>query len=99
MEFIYDQNLQDPVFDKFFKAIQKATLKIINDPETTWKDFSTYRKGLDDELNKRAYKDTLSRFTLRPQAYDLKTYEKFAIFLKEKGIIKKNIKTITFAKP
>ena len=93
------KNRNNPVFDKFFKAIQKATLTIINDPETTWKDFSTYRKGLDDELNKRAYKDTLSRFTLRPQAHDLKTYEKFAIFLKEKGIIKKNIKTITFAKP
>jgi putative hydroxymethylpyrimidine transport system substrate-binding protein len=101
-ELIYISNIKNrknPVFDKFFKAIQKATLTIINDPETTWKDFSTYRKGLDDELNKRAFKDTLSRFTLRPQAHDLKTYEKFAIFLKEKGIIKKNIKTITFAKP
>ena len=93
------KNRNNPVFDKFFKAIQKATLTIINDPKTTWKDFSTYRKGLDDELNKRAFKDTLSRFALRPQAYDLKTYEVFANFLKEKGIIKKNIKTITFAKP
>ena len=101
-ELIYISNIKNrnnPVFDKFFKAIQKATLTIINDPETTWKDFSTYRKGLDDELNKRAFKDTLSRFTLRPQAHDLKTYEKFANFLREKGIIKKNIKTITFAKP
>jgi len=66
------KNRNNPVFDKFFKAIQKATLTIINDPETTWKDFSTYRKGLDDELNKRAFKDTLSRFTLRPQAHDFK---------------------------
>ena len=68
-ELIYISNIKNrnnPVFDKFFKAIQKATLTIINDPETTWKDFSTYRKGLDDELNKRAFKDTLSRFTLRP---------------------------------
>ena len=65
-ELIYISNIKNrnnPVFDKFFKAIQKATLTIINDPETTWKDFSTYRKGLDDELNKRAFKDTLSRFT------------------------------------
>jgi len=101
-ELIYISNVKNrnnPVFDKFFKAIQKATLTIINDPETTWKDFSTYRKGLDDELNKRAFKDTLSRFTLRPQAHDLKTYEKFGNFLKEKGIIKKNIQAYTFAKP
>ena len=101
-ELIYIANVKNrnnPVFDKFFKAIQKATLTIINDPETTWKDFSTYRKGLDDELNKRAFKDTLSRFTLRPQAHDLKTYEEFGNFLKEKGIIKKNIQAYTFAKP
>jgi putative hydroxymethylpyrimidine transport system substrate-binding protein len=101
-ELIYISNVKNrnnPVFDKFFKAIQKATLTIINDPETTWKDFSTYRKGLDDELNKRAFKDTLSRFTLRPQAHDLKTYEEFGNFLKEKGIIKKNIQAYTFAKP
>ena len=101
-ELIYISNVKNrnnPVFNKFFKAIQKATLTIINDPETTWKDFSTYRKGLDDELNKRAFKDTLSRFTLRPQAHDLKTYEEFGNFLKEKGIIKKNIQAYTFAKP
>ena len=101
-ELIYIANVKNrnnPVFDKFFKAIQKATLTIINNPETTWKDFSTYRKGLDDELNKRAFKDTLSRFTLRPQAHDLKTYEEFGNFLKEKGIIKKNIQAYTFAKP
>jgi putative hydroxymethylpyrimidine transport system substrate-binding protein len=101
-ELIYISNVKNrnnPVFDKFFKAIQKATLTIINDPETTWKDFSTYRKGLDDELNKRAFKDTLSRFTLRPQAHDLRTYEEFGNFLKEKGIIKKNIQAYTFAKP
>ena len=101
-ELIYISNVKNrnnPVFDKFFKAIQKATLTIINHPETTWQDFSTYRKGLDDELNKRAFKDTLSRFTLRPQAHDLKTYEEFGNFLKEKGIIKKNIQAYTFAKP
>jgi len=101
-ELIYIANVKNrnkPVFDKFFKAIQKATLTIINDPETTWQDFSTYRKGLNDELNKRAFKDTLSRFTLRPQAHDLKTYEVFGNFLKQKGIIKKNIQAYTFAKP
>ena len=101
-ELIYIANVKNrnnPVFNKFFKAIQKATLTIINDPESTWKDFSTYRKGLDDELNKRAFKDTLPRFTLRPQAHDLNTYKDFGNFLKEKGIIKKIIKVETFAKP
>ncbi len=93
------KNKNNPLFDKFFSAIQKATLTIINDPVSTWKDFSSFRKGLNDELNKRAYKDTISRFALRPQAYDLKTYSNFSNFLKRKGIIKKITKVETFAKP
>jgi len=101
-ELIYISNVKNknnPIFDKFFKAIQKATLTMINDPDSTWKDFSTYRKGLDDELNKRAYRDTLSRFALRPQAHDLNTYKDFGNFLKEKGIIKNSVNVDTFAKP
>jgi putative hydroxymethylpyrimidine transport system substrate-binding protein len=101
-ELIYISNIKNrnnPIFDKFFKAIQKATLTMINDPISSWKDFSSYRKGLDDELNKRAFKDTISRFALRPQAHDLKTYEEFANFLKDKGIIEKSIKVENYAKP
>ena len=101
-ELIYianQKNKNNPLFDKFFSAIQKATLTIINDPVSTWKDFSSYRKGLDDELNKRAYKDTISRFALRPQAHDLKTYINFSKFLEKKKIIKKITKVETFAKP
>ena len=101
-ELIYianQKNKNNPLFDKFFSAIQKATLTIINDPISTWKDFSSFRKGLDDELNKRAYRDTISRFALRPQAHDLKTYINFSKFLEKKGIIKKITKVETFAKP
>lgn len=101
-ELIYianQKNKNNPIFDKFFNAIQKATLTIINDPVSTWKDFSSFRKGLDDELNKRAYKDTISRFALRPQAHDLKTYKNFGKFLKNKGIIKQDINVESFAKP
>ena len=101
-ELIYianQKNRDNPLFDKFFSAIQRATLTIINDPVSTWRDFSSYRKGLDDELNKRAYKDTISRFSLRPQAHDLKTYKNFSKFLKNKGIIKQVINVETFAKP
>ena len=101
-ELIYianQKNKDNPLFDKFFSAIQRATLTIINDPVSTWGDFSSFRKGLDDELNKRAYKDTISRFSLRPQAHDLKTYKNFSKFLKNKGIIKQDINVETFAKP
>ena len=83
----------------FLKAIQKATIKIVNSPEETWKDFSSYKKGLNDELNKRAYRDTVRRFTLRPSAYDLEAYKVFQNFLYNKKIIKKIHNIELFIKP
>jgi len=47
------------------------------------------RKDLDDELNRRAWKDTLPRFALRPGALDQTRYRRFAEFLKNQGMIKK----------
>ena len=46
-ELIYianQKNKNNPLFDKFFSAIQKATLTIINDPVSTWKDFHLTEK-------------------------------------------------------
>ncbi|MEL6288362.1 MAG: hypothetical protein AAFQ35_06235, partial [Pseudomonadota bacterium] len=42
---------------------------------------------LDDELNKRAWRDTLRRFALRPRALDRARYARFAAFLTETKLI------------
>jgi putative hydroxymethylpyrimidine transport system substrate-binding protein len=47
------------------------------------------RKELDDELNRRAWRDTLPRFALRPAALDSRRYARFAAFLEEMGLISK----------
>ena len=86
-------------FKKFLQAIQKATIKIVNNPNKTWNDFSKYRNGLNDELNKRAYRDTIKRFSLRPNAYDLDAYQKFQQFLYKQKIIKKIHDIELFIKP
>ena len=52
-----------------------------------------------DELNKRAYRDTVRRFTLRPSAYDLEAYKIFQNFLYNKKIIKKIHNIELFIKP
>ena len=83
------KNRNEIKFKKFLQAIQKATIKIVNNPNKTWNDFSKYRNGLNDELNKRAYRDTIKRFSLRPNAYDLDAYQKFQQFLYKQKIIKK----------
>ena len=50
-------------------------------------------------LNKRAYRDTVRRFALRPSAYDLEAYKNFQNFLYNKKIIKKIHNIELFIKP
>ena len=88
--YIINKNYRNEIkFKKFLNAVQKATVNIVNEPNKTWIDFANYKKGLNDELNKRAYRDTVRRFTLRPSAYDLEAYKVFQNFLYDKKIIKK----------
>lgn len=61
---------------KFNHAIEKATQFIVNHPEESWKTFISYAPDtLNNELNKRAWNDTLTRFALRPSAVDLQRYD------------------------
>ena len=91
-ELIYIINKNDKgkkIFKDFLDAVQKATVFIINNPEKSWELFHKYKKGLNDELNKRAFKDTIPRFSIRPRAIDKSSYKNFQKFLFKKGIISK----------
>ncbi|MEO9899443.1 ABC transporter substrate-binding protein [Nisaea sp.] len=85
--------LDDPRLKKFLSAVEQATQYIVNHPGDAWAAFIDGRKELDDELNKRAWRDTLPRFALRPAALDRGRYERFAAFMKESGLITKDVKT------
>ena len=72
----------------FNRAVEKATTYIVNHPEAAWKEFIAYSPDtLDNELNALAWKDTLTRFALRPAAIDLARYDDYAEFMFEHGII------------
>lgn len=72
----------------FNRALEKATTYIVNHPEAAWKEFIAYSPDtLDNELNALAWKDTLTRFALRPAAIDLARYDDYAKFMFEHGII------------
>ena len=79
--------LDDPRLRAFLDAIEAATLYLVNHPDAAWKLFIEGRAELDDDLNRRAWRDTLPRFALRPAAYDAERYERFAEFLKDQGLI------------
>ncbi|MGC8203721.1 ABC transporter substrate-binding protein [Aliiroseovarius sp. PTFE2010] len=72
---------------RFLAATEKATQYIINHPQTSWQIFSSTAPELQDELNKRAWADTLPRFALRPTAMDAGRYAAFEAFLSDARLI------------
>ncbi len=81
-------SLGDKRLGRFLDALEQGTQFLINHPDESWKLFIAAYKDLNDELNKRAWRDTLPRFALRPAALDGTRYERFATFLKSKKLIK-----------
>jgi putative hydroxymethylpyrimidine transport system substrate-binding protein len=80
--------LKDPRFPKFIAALERGTVFLINHPDEAFALFIKGRKELDDELNKRAWRDTIPRFAHSPAALDRGRYERFAAFLKQQGLVK-----------
>ena len=72
---------------RFLSATEKATQYIINHPQESWEIFSGTAPELQDELNRRAWADTLPRFALRPAAVDVGRYASFETLLFEAGLI------------
>ncbi|ABM04112.1 ABC transporter substrate-binding protein [Psychromonas ingrahamii 37] len=72
----------------FNKALEQATIYIVNHPEESWKEFAAYAPDtLNNELNKLAWNATLTRFALRPSAIDLQRYDDYAQFMYSQKII------------
>ncbi|KNG93282.1 ABC transporter substrate-binding protein [Pseudaestuariivita atlantica] len=89
-ELIYVANPERMDVDKitrFLAATEKATQYIVNNPEKSWELFSGTSKELQDELNAKAWVDTLPRFALRPAAFSAGRYAAFEAFLAEAGLI------------
>lgn len=89
-ELIYVANpdtMDADMIRRFLAATEQATQYIINHPQDAWEIFSSTAPELQDELNKRAWADTLPRFALRPAAMDSGRYAAFEVFLHEAGLI------------
>ena len=84
----HKDTLDRPAYRAFVDAVERGVQYTINHPDEAWALFiAGDREDLDDELNRRAWRDTLPRFALRPAALDRRRYERFAAFVVERGLV------------
>ncbi|MEM9211454.1 MAG: ABC transporter substrate-binding protein [Pseudomonadota bacterium] len=72
---------------RFLGATERATQFIINNPDRAFEIFAQTSPELDDELNKRAWADTLARFAARPAAVDMGRYAAYEKFMADAGLV------------
>ncbi|MBT5038422.1 MAG: ABC transporter substrate-binding protein, partial [Rhodospirillaceae bacterium] len=85
------------VLRRFLDALEDGVRYLVNHPDESWQLFIRGRGELDDELNRRAWRDTLARFALRPAALDRARYARFARFMQEQGLIEKALAVEEYA--
>lgn len=79
--------LDDRRLRVFLDVVETATIWLTNHPEEGWGHFIAAHANLDNALNRQAWIDTLPRFAKRPAALDAARYSRFAVFMKEMGLI------------
>lgn len=79
----------DPRLPRFLQAVEKASVYLTNHPDEALSLFLKAYPDLDNELNRKAFVDTLPRLAKRPAALDHARYERFGKFMAESGLIAK----------
>ncbi|MEX2642512.1 MAG: ABC transporter substrate-binding protein [Acetobacterales bacterium] len=74
---------------RFIDATERGVQYLVNHPDESWELFKKGRREVDNELNRRAWYDTIPRFALRPGAVDRERYRRFGQFLIDAGLIEK----------
>lgn len=78
---------------RFLRAVELGAQFIANNPDKGWELFrDSNPRQLDNELNKRAWYDTLPHLARRPAAKDTGRYQRVADFLYEHNELKKRQK-------
>ncbi|MEP3428108.1 MAG: ABC transporter substrate-binding protein [Roseibium sp.] len=94
---VHKDKTGDPRYAKFLAAIEAATIFLTNHPDEAWNAFIEAYPNLNDELNKRAWADTLPRFAKRPASLDKGRYQRFAEFMAENKLISKVVPVESYA--
>jgi len=82
---------------RFLDVIDQATQLILQSPDTMYRSFVSYRpEDLDNELNRRAWRDTIPRLAPETRQTDAAKWERFAQFMEDRGLIQNPPKTETY---
>lgn len=73
---------------RLLEALREATAWVKSEPEAAWRIFAKAGKELDNELNRRAWKDTVPLLAGDPADLDKARYVGFSAFLRQKGVLK-----------
>ncbi|WP_412776489.1 ABC transporter substrate-binding protein [Thalassospira lucentensis] len=84
---VRNDKTDDPRFARMLAALEEGVQYLINHPDDSWDAFVAAYPNLDDELNIKAWADTLPRFALRPAALDKARYARFADYMVKQGLI------------
>lgn len=87
----------DARFPRFLAALRDATTWLQANPQEAWALFIASDPALDDELNRRAWGDTLPLLTTEPSVLDAKGYNAFAKFMQESGLTESSVNLIDYA--
>ncbi len=89
--------LADDRLRRFLRAVERSALFITNHPSEALALFIRAHPDLDDELNRRAFADTLPRFSKSPASLDRGRYARFAEFMRTQGLIKEALPVERYA--
>ncbi len=84
------ERVGDPRYGRFLDALERGVKFLAANPQASWALFIKGRKDLDNELNRRAWRDTLPYFALAPKKLDVARYERFAAFMMRHKVIDKS---------
>jgi putative hydroxymethylpyrimidine transport system substrate-binding protein len=87
----------DPRMGRFVHAVELATVWLTNHPDEALALFLKAHSDQGDEQNRKMFAETIARFAKRPAALDRGRYQRFAEFLKDKGILKAVPEVETYA--
>jgi len=83
--------------ERFLDVMDQATQLIIDSPDAMYQSFTSYRPDdLDNELNRRAWRDTLPKLARSTRQTDADQWARFAQFMTDRGLIQNPPPTETY---
>ena len=83
----HEEDKQSADIKAFLAATSRAAQAIKEDPEQSWRALIAYKPELDNDLNRRAWRDTAPLLASDAQALSEERYKNFGLFAQRRGLI------------